>query len=526
MRHYIRRVLTIGLALIPMLLVSSGSNLLTNGSFETGDLTGWVDPGAGGSATVGAPTNVPAQDGNFAALITQAGGVGELRQTFPASEGDEFNMSGWLLTEAALPVGPSFGLFKIVFRDAADNDLIPASASIGQINTDFPGIESLPFLDSTSSVDTWVFSEAQGVAPAGTTQVLFLALNVDFGGGVNPIWFDNIQALSILGGGNLLTNGSFETGDLTGWSNPGGGGGNATVGAPVVGAQDGDFAVRLELETGVSEIRQTFPANPGDEFNMNGYMLTEAQLPVGDTFGLFKIVFRDANGADLLPESASIGQINTDFPGIESLPFLNSDSPVDTWIFSEAQGVAPAGTTQVLFLVLNVDFAGGLNPMWFDNIQATLSTVPVAICPDTATVTAGANSSGSSADICDEDSAIWTLQSETFAAAFTPAPIAITFEGNANPVVGGTDLTLRLVGGPQFSNDVAFIQLRMFDSNGAPAAETFFPESDSDNTVYEITRPVADFVGPNGELRAEITCAKTVNGPIRLRMDQVGWQIQ
>ncbi len=153
-------------------------------------------------------------------------------------------------------------------------------------------------------------------------------------------------------------------------------------------------------------------------------------------------------------------------------------------------------------------------------------TPAIEICPDSATVTAGTTFSGSSADICDEDSAIWTLQSTTFAAAFSPAPIAITFEGTANPV-GGTDVTLRLIGGPEFGNDAAFIQLRMFNfSTGAYVGMPFIAQPDSDNTVYEFTNPVADFVGPNGELRAEITCAKTVVGPVRLRMDQVGWQIQ
>jgi len=166
----------------------------------------------------------------------------------------------------------------------------------------------------------------------------------------------------------------------------------------------------------------------------------------------------------------------------------------------------------------NFTLVGGF---WTDG-----STVPVEICPDTATRTAGNTSSGSSADICDEDSAIWTVQSTTFVAAFSPPPVAITFEGNTNPV-GGTDVTLRLVGGPEFGNNSAFIQLRMWNfSTGAYQNTPFINQPDSDNTVYESTNPVADFVGPNGELRAEITCAKTAAGPVRLRMDQVEWQIQ
>jgi hypothetical protein len=101
-----------------------------------------------------------------------------------------------MLTEAARAAGP-VGLAKIVFKDAAGNDLVPESASIGVINFDFPGIESQPVLNDASAVDTWVFSEAQGVAPAGTAEVWFLLLNVNFSGTESPIWFDTAQAVLI-----------------------------------------------------------------------------------------------------------------------------------------------------------------------------------------------------------------------------------------------------------------------------------------------------------------------------------------
>ena len=131
-----------------------------------------------------------------------------------------------------------------------------------------------------------------------------------------------MSAVAILfvpgGGGGLLTNGSFETGDLTGWLDPFAGGGSAIVDAPGVGAQNGDFAARLELASGVGELRQTFPASPGEEYNMNGWILTESALPVGPSFGLFKIVFRDENGADLEVIDIEIGGQDPAFPGVES----------------------------------------------------------------------------------------------------------------------------------------------------------------------------------------------------------------
>ncbi len=346
-------------------------NLLENPSFETGDLTGWTEVAG---FVVGAPVAGP-QSGSFACEITLGGGVGELVQTFPASAGEEYYFSGWMLAESGVPAG-TFGLYKILFRDAGGNDLLVTDITTGGQDPNFPGVESTPFLNELSASGVWVFSEAQGVAPAGTVEVLFLVLNVDFGGGTNPIWYDNAQASIVGDGTNLLFNGGFETGDISGWSDIASGGG-ASVGAPGVGAEDGSFAAVLAMDSATTTIRQVLPASPGDEFNFSGYLLTEGFLPPGDTFGLFKIVFQDAGGNDLEPASVSIGNPtpNPDVPGINSTPLLNNASPLVEWIFSQAQGVAPEGTVQVLFLVLNVDFAppGGIpEEMWYDNISATL----------------------------------------------------------------------------------------------------------------------------------------------------------
>jgi PEP-CTERM motif len=185
---------------------------------------------------------------------------------------------------------------------------------------------------------------------------------------------------------NVLVNGGFETGDLTGWNL---GSAVASVGAPGVGALGGNFALQLNaLTDGVPEVNQgafsgagpLIAASPGQEWSLSGYMLTETALPAGATFGLFKIVFEDAAGVDLLPDTASVGVINAGFPGIESTPFLNDASPVNTWQFSEARGIAPAGTVSVQFLALDVDFGNGANhPMWFDDIDATLVPEPASM---------------------------------------------------------------------------------------------------------------------------------------------------
>lgn len=134
-------------------------------------------------------------------------------------------------------------------------------------------------------------------------------------------------------------------------------------------------------------VYQTFPASPGDEFNFKGYMLRSAAI--GDaSFGLLKMEFRDAGNAILAPASASIGTINVPFPGVESTPFLNNGSvAVDTWLFTELQGVAPAGAATVQFYLLNVNQGIAPGPMYFDNVTATKIVVP----PSTASISSPTN---------------------------------------------------------------------------------------------------------------------------------------
>lgn len=176
----------------------------------------------------------------------------------------------------------------------------------------------------------------------------------------------------------VLANGGFETGDFTGWS------GNllaSTVGAPGVGAQEGTKAAKLQGGFDVAEVNQTFAANPGDVAKMSGWMLTEATLPGGPSFGLFKIVFRDSLNVDIAFPAANvtIGTYNSSFPGAESIPQLTSSSAINTWTFSEVEVLVPANTVSVLFLALNVDFNTGPNPIWFDGIQASVIPEPTSV---------------------------------------------------------------------------------------------------------------------------------------------------
>lgn len=180
-------------------------------------------------------------------------------------------------------------------------------------------------------------------------------------------------------GVNLLANPGFESGS-DGWSLRLGGG---AASASLAHAHGGTNSLVIN-STGAGDwaspnASQSFPASPGDIFNLQGYMLNPSEDPIaGGSFGLFKIEFRNSEGTALQPASVDIGSsAGGPYYGAESEPFLNAGSATDEWIFSEAQAKAPEGTVEVGFFLLNVNQPGYPGPMYFDDIKAMLVGVPV-----------------------------------------------------------------------------------------------------------------------------------------------------
>ena len=192
---------------------------------------------------------------------------------------------------------------------------------------------------------------------------------------------------------NLLTNPGFETDAVlnaapvagaTGWTTFNGAN---TVSANGYVTRTGIGSLQLPGNGGfgVPGAFQTFPAVPGELWDLQGYMLTSNALPANATFGLLKIVWSDGV-SDLQPAGATIGFALTGAnPGIESRPLLNSSSTPNVWQFTRAQGIAPAGTTQVKLFALMIDQSAGT--AYFDDLQATNS----GSTPLVASITSPAN---------------------------------------------------------------------------------------------------------------------------------------
>lgn len=176
------------------------ANLLVNPGFEVGTAPGNPDVyGAAGWIAFGNVYNTSSPNPGAAGPHSGTGslkefgtfpGVSGAFQSFAAAAGQPWSLSGFGLNASSDPMQPdNFGLLKISFQDAANNEIL--------------GIESA-HITILSPLDQWQALAASGVAPAGTDHVNLFALFVqpNFNGGA--AFFDDVSATPAPGSGLLL----------------------------------------------------------------------------------------------------------------------------------------------------------------------------------------------------------------------------------------------------------------------------------------------------------------------------------
>jgi hypothetical protein len=247
---------------------------------------------------------------------------------------------------------------------------------------------------------------------------------------------------------NLLLNSGFEDDAVmgaepvpaaNGWNLVGTGTKN-TVSAPSITPHTGVGAFELigGGSYGVPLGIQSFPAEPGQTFDFQGYMRVDTALP-GASRAVLKITFQDINTpGDLEPASVTIGTADAPaFPGILGAPELTSSTATGQWVFSQARGVAPANANQVTFLAILVDELP--STAYFDDLQATLvvPTVPGDFNGDTkvnaadltiwrsAFATTNAGDTDNDGDSDGQDFLVWQRNVTNTPVSSVPEPTAL-----------------------------------------------------------------------------------------------------
>lgn len=120
MNKLVRIALTLSVLVLGTVgFAHAGSNLVTNGSFETGDFTGWTLSGdttfTGVCDVSTCPGGFAPEDGNYAAYFGPVGDTATISQTIATTPGDEYSLSFYL----ANPVGGTPNYFSVTFGNSS-----------------------------------------------------------------------------------------------------------------------------------------------------------------------------------------------------------------------------------------------------------------------------------------------------------------------------------------------------------------------------------------------------------------------
>lgn len=211
-----------GLAVLVCPAIGGSTNLLSNQSFETilppllgGGFEDWDQFG---NIFEDENVEVMAQDGMvsvksfggfFGPGIQSDTGIFQLVQV-PDAAGKSFRASVWTLSPSTDPLAPldfsepngNFGhlpLLLLQFQDAN-------GAQTGQP-------EVRVFDPEVDALDTWVESSVEGIAPAGTTQIQFFCLLIQWGEDPGSLFWDNATLEEVEGNTNCPEDADFLVDD-------------------------------------------------------------------------------------------------------------------------------------------------------------------------------------------------------------------------------------------------------------------------------------------------------------------------
>lgn len=170
--------LAIGLALASASLsgARASTNLLINGSFETGDFTGWTLSGNIVDTMVEGPLNgVDPEDGNFQAVTGAVGSLNLISQTFSDVSDATYEVSLWEASEGGSP-----SEFDVAINGTNSIDISPVPTSgYAQFTFTFTGTGSDTLSISNRNDPNFQFIDnvsvtSVAVVPEPSTWAMFL----------------------------------------------------------------------------------------------------------------------------------------------------------------------------------------------------------------------------------------------------------------------------------------------------------------------------------------------------------------
>ncbi|SET77047.1 hypothetical protein SAMN05216389_12640, partial [Oceanobacillus limi] len=131
---------------------------------------------------------------------------------------------------------------------------------------------------------------------------------------------------------NLIVNGSFETGDFTGWE---------VINADIISefAHSGNYSARLANSTVAASLSQIVPAEPGEAYELL-VSLSKSNLQQSPTILLQVLFLDDANNV------VAVG-LETEIE-YGSIPVILDDTWLEVY---QTTDVSPTGTTQAQVII-------------------------------------------------------------------------------------------------------------------------------------------------------------------------------